>query len=72
MDASPGGARSVVSEERNDRWKFHISIKLENMEVRAGRCSKGSAVSKEAIIGVRKCCRLNIQYTHKGLRRQTY
>jgi hypothetical protein len=60
VDGSPaGGARSVVSEERNDRWKFHISIKLEKMDVRAERCSRESGVSRDAIMGVRKCCRLD-------------
>jgi hypothetical protein len=27
VDGSPGGTRSVVSDERNDRWKFYISKK---------------------------------------------
>ena len=60
VDGSPaGGARRVVSEERKDLWKFHISIKLEKMDVRAERCSRGSGVSKDAIMGVRKCCKSN-------------
>ena len=61
MDGSPaGGARRVVSEVRNDLWKFHISIKLEKMDVRAERCSRGSGVSKDAIMGVRKCCKTDL------------
>ena len=61
MDGSPvGGARRVVSEERNDLWKFHISIKLEKMDVRAERCKRGSGVSKDAIMGVRKCYTTNL------------
>ena len=50
----------MVSEERNDLWKFHISIKLEKMDVRAERCRRGSGVSKDAIMGVRKCYTTNL------------
>ena len=52
-DGSPeGGARRVISEERND-----LSIKF---DVKVERCSRGSGVSKDAIMGVRKCYKTNL------------
>ena len=52
-DGSPaGGARSVVSKERND-----LSTKL---DVKVERCSRASVVSKDAIMGIRKCYKTNL------------
>jgi hypothetical protein len=42
-------------EEKKDLCRFHMSIKLENTDVRAPRSRRGRGVSNEAIIGVRKC-----------------
>ena len=60
VDGSPvGGARRVVSKERNNLQKFHISIKLEKMDDRAEQC-RCSGISKDTIIGIRKCYKTNI------------
>ena len=48
----------VVCEERNDLWKFPISIIL---NVRAERYNRGSGVSKDAIMGVKKCYKTNLR-----------
>ena len=55
----------VVWEERNDLWKFPISIIL---NVRAERYNRGSGVSKDAIMGVRKCYKNNISICLKKVR----
>ena len=47
----------VVNAERKERWRFHMSMKFEKMDVSAERFSRGSGVSRDAIIGVRKCCK---------------
>ena len=45
--------------ERNDLWKFPISIIL---NVRAERYNRGSGVlSKDAIMGVKKCYKTNLR-----------
>ena len=55
-DGSPaGGARSVVllvSKERND-----LSTKL---DVKVEQCSRASVVSKDTIMGIRKCYKTNL------------
>ena len=47
----------VVNAERKERWRVHMSMKFEKMVVSAERFSRGSGVSRDAIIGVRKCCK---------------
>ena len=47
-----GGARSVVCKERND-----LSTKL---DVKVERCSRASIVSKDAIMGIRKYYKTNL------------
>jgi hypothetical protein len=64
-ESGGGGALSDVidvdalrrddSDEKNDRWRFQISMKFENTEVSSARLSSGFEVSREAMIGVRKC-----------------
>ena len=44
-------------DEKNDRWRFQMSMKFENTEVSSARLSSGCEVSREAMIGVRKCWR---------------
>lgn len=48
-------SKRSVSEEKNERWRFHISIKLEKTDVSSARSSKGCRVSNDAMIGLRKC-----------------
>ena len=55
LDAAESDNR-VVNAERKERWRFQMSMKFEKMDVSAERSSKGSGVSRDAIIGVRKCC----------------
>lgn len=43
-------------EEKKDRCKFQISMKLEKTAVSAERSNKGLLVSNDTMIGVRKCC----------------
>ena len=43
------------SDEKKDRWRFHMSMKFENTDVSSARLSRGCMVSREAMIGVRKC-----------------
>lgn len=54
---APGGwsLKCSVSAEKNDRWRFQISTKLENRLVRDSRSNKGAGVSREVITGVKKC-----------------
>jgi hypothetical protein len=47
--------RRDESDEKNDRWRFHMSMKFENTEVSSARLRSGCEVSREAMIGVRKC-----------------
>ena len=44
-----------LNAEKNDRWRFHMSMKLLNTAVITDRLSSGVGVSSEAMIGVRKC-----------------
>lgn len=53
--ARPSGYSRDVRESKKERWKFHMSMKFENTEVRAGRSSSGLSVSRVSRIGVRKC-----------------
>ena len=48
--------RKLVREEKKERWKFQMSMKLEKTAVSSLRSSKGVGLSRDAIIGVRKCC----------------
>jgi hypothetical protein len=50
-----GGAldSNVNREERNDRWRFHMSTKFEKTEVSDARSRRGCGVSSEAIMGVK-------------------
>jgi hypothetical protein len=50
------GDKSEWREEKKERWRFHMSIKLENTEVSRALSRSGCGVSNEAINGVRKCC----------------
>ena len=45
-----------VNDEKKERWRFHMSTKFEKTDVNSFRLSNGCVVSREAIIGVRKCC----------------
>lgn len=56
LDAAESDNR-VVNAERKERWRFHMSMKFEKMDVSAERSSRGSGASRDAIIGVRKCCK---------------
>ena len=56
LDAAESDNR-VVNAEIKERWRFHMSMKFEKMDVSAERFSRGSGVSRDAIIGVRKCCK---------------
>ena len=56
LDAAESDNR-VVNAERKERWRFHMSMKFEKMDVSAERSSRGSGVSRDAIIGVRNCCK---------------
>lgn len=49
---------SVESEEKKERCRFQISIKLEKTDVSDERSNRGFGESSEAIIGVRKCCQV--------------
>ena len=40
-------------EERNDRCRFHMSMKLEKTDVSDARSRRGCGVSNEAMMGVR-------------------
>lgn len=51
--------RRVESEEKKERCRFQISIKLEKTDVRDERSKSGVGVSSDAIIGVRKCEYIN-------------
>lgn len=44
-----------MSDEKNERCKFQMSMKLEKTAVNSTRSSRGCGVSKDAMIGVRKC-----------------
>lgn len=46
-----------MSDEKKDRCRFQMSMKLEKTDVRPVRSSKGCGVSSEVMIGVRKCLR---------------
>ena len=61
-DDSDEDRSPVVCEERNDLWKFPISIIL---NVRAERYNRGSGVSKDAIMGVKKCYKTRRVKTHR-------
>jgi hypothetical protein len=50
-------SKREVREERKDRCRFQMSMKFEKIEVNAERFNRGSDVSREIIIGVRKCFR---------------
>lgn len=45
-----------VKDEKKERWRFHMSTKFEKTDVNSFRLSNGCGVSRDAIIGVRKCC----------------
>lgn len=45
----------AVKAEKNERCRFQISMKLEKTAVREERSSNGASVSKDAIMGDRKC-----------------
>lgn len=53
-DADEEAYKWVVREEKNDRCKFQMSMKLEKTEVSSARSSRGCGVSNAAMIGVRK------------------
>jgi hypothetical protein len=44
---------NVDREERNDRWRFHMSTKFEKTEVSDVRSRRGCGVSSEAMMGVK-------------------
>lgn len=44
-----------VKDVKNERWRFHMSIKLENTVTRSSRSNSGEGVSRDSMIGVRKC-----------------
>jgi hypothetical protein len=46
--------RRAERDEKKERWKFHMSIKLEKIDVKDAISNKGYWVSKDAKIGVRK------------------
>jgi hypothetical protein len=48
-------SRRDESDEKNDRWRFQISMKFENTEVSSARLNSGCGVSSETMTGVRKC-----------------
>lgn len=54
MEGESFGNKAVKA-EKNERCRFQISIKLENTAVRDERSSSGESVSKDAIMGARKC-----------------
>jgi hypothetical protein len=54
MDRSGAPPKICESEVKNERCKFHISMKLEKMAVSSERSSSGWLVSRDSIIGVRK------------------
>ena len=57
MDGSDSeGERREVRRLKNERCKFHISMKLEKMAVSSVRSRIGEEVSKDAIMGVKKSC----------------
>jgi len=56
-DGISTGFTRDVKDERNDRCRFQMSIKLEKMEVSVDRSNNGSDVSRDTMIGVRKCWR---------------
>jgi hypothetical protein len=45
--------RSVEREERNDRCRFHMSIKFEKTDVNDARSRRGCGVSNDAMMGVK-------------------
>ena len=44
---------NVNREERNDRWRFHMSMKFEKTDVNVARSRSGCGVSSEAMMGVK-------------------
>lgn len=50
------GHSKADRDEKNARWRFHISMKLEKTAVKDARSSKGCGVSSDVIIGAKKCC----------------
>jgi hypothetical protein len=46
--------KSVEREEKKERWRFQMSMKLEKIDVRDPRSNNGRRVSRDAMIGVRK------------------
>jgi hypothetical protein len=48
-------SRRDDSDEKNDRWRFQMSMKFENTDVSSARLNNGCGVSRDAMIGVRKC-----------------
>jgi len=48
-------SRRDDSDEKNDRWRFQMSMKFENTDVSSARLNNGCEVSRDAMIGVRKC-----------------
>jgi hypothetical protein len=62
MSTGESGGVSEVSERRlvrdvkKDRWRFHMSMKLEKMDVSSARPRRGWGVSREDMRGMRKFC----------------
>ena len=57
-------SRREVRAARNERCRFHMSMKFENIAVKAERSSRGSGVSSDAMMGARKC----YQHRHQSTR----
>lgn len=55
VEGMPALERRDESEEKKERCKFQMSMKLENTDVSAERFNNGVGVSSEAMMGVRKC-----------------
>lgn len=71
MDEDPSEKRRDVKDENNDRCRFQMSMKLEKTDVRTGRSSRGWGVSREPIMGVKKCYNIHEQRTYMT-REETY
>lgn len=58
--------RRVLRGEK--KWcRFQISMKLEKTAVRAVRSNNGFVVSRDAMIGVRKCCQRTLALAARNL-----